>query len=48
MRRRELDHYLIELVEQKSWIEDVRFMLTDPGIPRRPWPSYWDEHWVWV
>jgi hypothetical protein len=30
MRRREVDRYLIELAEQKTWIEGVRFMLTDP------------------
>ncbi len=40
MRRRELDRYLIELAEQKTWIEDVRFMLADPDAPQRPWPCY--------
>ena len=48
MRRRELDRYLIELVEQKTWIEGVRFILADPGTPQRPWPCYRDEHSVWV
>jgi hypothetical protein len=48
MRRRELDRYLIELVEQKTWIEGARFMLADPGTPQRPWPCYRDEHSVWV
>jgi hypothetical protein len=48
MRRRELDRYLIELVEQKTWIDGVRFMLADPDTPQRPWPCYRDEHSVWV
>jgi hypothetical protein len=48
MRRRELDRYLIELAEQKTWIEGVRFMLADPDTPQRPWPCYRDEHSVWV
>ena len=48
MRRRELDRYLIELAEQKTWIEGVRFMLADPDAPQRPWPCYRDEHSVWV
>lgn len=48
MRRRELDRYLIELVEQKTWIEGVRFTLADPDIPQRPWPCYRDEHSVWM
>ncbi len=38
MRRRELDRYLIEQVDQKTWIEGVRFMLADPDTPQRPWP----------
>jgi hypothetical protein len=48
MRRRELDRYLIELVEQKTWIDGVRFMMADPNTPQRPWPCYRDEHSVWV
>jgi hypothetical protein len=48
MRRRELDRYLIELAEQKTWIEGVRFMLADPDTPQSPWPCYRDEHSVWV
>ena len=48
MRRRELDRYLIELAEQKTWIEGVRFMLADPDTPQRPWPGYRDERLVWV
>ena len=44
----ELDCYLIELVEQKTWIEGVKFMLADPDTPQRPWPCYRDEHAVWV
>jgi hypothetical protein len=30
MRGRELDRYLIELAEQKTWIEGAKFMLADP------------------
>jgi hypothetical protein len=48
MRRRELDRYLIELVEQKTWIEGVRFMLAAPDTPQRLWPCYRDEHSLWV
>jgi hypothetical protein len=48
MLRRELDRYLIELAEQKTWIEGVRFTLADPDIPRRPWPCYREEHSVWM
>ena len=48
MRRRELDRYLIELAEQKTWIEGVRFTLADADAPQRPWPCYRDEHSVWA
>jgi hypothetical protein len=48
MRHRELDRYLIELAEQKTWIEGVRFMLADPDTPQRPWPCYRDERSVWA
>ncbi len=39
MRRRELDRYLIELAEQKTWIEGARFMLADPARPKGPGPA---------
>jgi len=48
MQRRELDRYLVELAEQKTWIEGARFMLADPDAPQRPWPCYRGEHSVWV
>ena len=48
MRRRELDRYLIELVDQETWIGGIKFVLADHDAPQRPWPFYRDEHKVWV
>lgn len=47
MRRRELERYLIELTEQETWIEGMKFVLADHQAPGRPWPCYRDEHKVW-
>jgi hypothetical protein len=38
MRRSELDKYLIEILDQDTWIEGVRYMLADPELDGRPWP----------
>lgn len=48
MRRAELDMYLIQLLEQDTWIEGVRYMLTDPELNWRPWPHFRGEDQVWV
>lgn len=48
MRRSALDRYLIELVERDTWIEGLRYMLTDYSMQGRPWPSYRNEDQVWV
>jgi hypothetical protein len=48
MRRSELDRYLIELLDQKVWLQGVKYMLVDPDLKNRPWPTHRDEHEVWV
>jgi len=48
MRRSELDRYLIELIEQDTWIEGMRHMLANRWTPGRPWPYYRDERRVWA
>lgn len=47
MRPSELDHYLIELIEQDTWIEGIRYLLGRRDASRRPWPCYRDEFSVW-
>lgn len=48
MRRSELDRYLIELIEQDTWVEGMRHMLANRWMPGRPWPYYRDEWRVWA
>jgi hypothetical protein len=48
MRRSELDMYLIQLLDQDTWIEGIRYMLADPALNARPWPHYKDEDQVWT
>jgi hypothetical protein len=48
MRRREMDRYLIELIEQNTWIEGMKFLQANYDAPGRPWPCYRDEHKVWL
>jgi hypothetical protein len=47
MKRSDLDHYLIEMVDQDTWIEGIRYMLADPELNGRPWPHYRGEDQVW-
>ena len=47
MRRSELDMYLIQLLDQGTWFEGVRYMLADPELRKRPWAHYRDEDQVW-
>ena len=48
MSRSELDKYLIELIEQGTWIEGIRFLQANRRTAGRPWPCYRDEHRVWM
>lgn len=48
MRRSELDKYLIEMLDQDTWIQGIRYMLADPGLDGRPWPHYRGEEHVWL
>lgn len=49
MCRSEIDRYLIELIEQRAWIEGIRCLTTrDKLMPRQPWPCYRDEHLTWA
>jgi hypothetical protein len=48
MRRSELDRYLIELLDQATWVEGVRYLLADYQFgDGRPWPHYRGEDQVW-
>lgn len=48
MRRSALDQYLIELVDQNTWVTGLRRMITSPGLQGRPWPTYRGEEQVWL
>lgn len=48
IRRSALDRYLIEMVEQDTWIEGMRYTLADYDMEGRPWPTYRGEDQVWV
>jgi hypothetical protein len=49
MCRSEMDRYLIEMIEQSTWIEGIRYLMTrDKLMPRQPWPWYRDEHLTWA
>ena len=48
MRRSALDQYLIELVDQDTWIKGMRRMIADPRAEGRPWPTYHGEDQVWL
>lgn len=47
MRRSEMDRYLIETIEQDTWIQGIKYLLSRPRATGRPWPFYRDEHHVW-
>jgi hypothetical protein len=47
MRRSELDRYLIELLDQETWLQGVRYLLNDPSLKDNPWPHYRHEDKVW-
>jgi hypothetical protein len=46
MRRSALDQYLIELVDQNTWIEGMRRLIAQSS-QGRPWPTYCGEDRVW-
>jgi hypothetical protein len=48
MRRSELDMYLIQLVDQDTWIQGVKYMLADPQLSQRPWPHFRGEDNIWA
>jgi hypothetical protein len=48
VRRSALDQYLIELVNQDTWIKGMRRMIADPSAQGRPWPTYRGEDRVWL
>jgi hypothetical protein len=49
MQRSELDRYLIELLDQATWVEGIRYLLADDQFGSgRPWPYYRGEGQVWV
>jgi hypothetical protein len=48
MCRFELDRYLIELFDQDTRIEGIRYLLADRQIEGRPWPHYRGEDQVWL
>ncbi len=48
VRRSALDQYLIELVDQDTWITGLRRMIADPSAQGRPWPTYRGEDRVWL
>jgi hypothetical protein len=48
MQRSEIDMYLIQLLNQETWIGGIRYMLNDAGLKARPWPHYRCEDEVWV
>ncbi len=48
IRRSALDRYLIEMVEQDTWIEGMKYTLADYDLEGRPWPTYRGEDQAWV
>ena len=49
MRRSELDRYLIELLDQATWIEGITYLLADYQFgDGRPWPHYRGEDQTWA
>jgi hypothetical protein len=48
MKRSDLDHYLIEMLDQDTWLDGVRYMLADTRLDGRPWPHFRGEDQVWI
>ncbi|MFF3639093.1 hypothetical protein [Streptomyces sp. NPDC002250] len=47
MGRSELDRYMIELVQPRSWIAGMKHLLAARRVGQ-PWPHYRNEHKVWL
>jgi hypothetical protein len=48
MKRSDLDHYLIEMLDQDTWIDGIRYMLADTRLEGHPWPHFRGEDRVWL
>lgn len=48
MKRSDLDHYVIEMLDQDTWLDGIRYMLADAGLEGHPWPHFRGEDQVWV
>ena len=48
MKRSDLDHYLIEMLDQDTWIDGIRYMLADTSLEGHPWPHFRGEDQVWL
>jgi hypothetical protein len=48
VQRSELDRYLTELIQQRTWAEGIKLMMADPELAKQPWTYYRDEHDVWA
>ncbi len=48
LRHSGLDHYLIEMLDQESWIEGIRYMLANQQFDGRMWPHFRGEDQVWL
>lgn len=48
LQRSELDRYLIEMIDQDSWVAGIRYLLASDDTPGKPWPVYRNEHLVWA
>jgi hypothetical protein len=48
MCRAELDMYLIQLLDQGTWIEGIRHMVSHDQHRGHPWPHYRGEDQVWA
>jgi hypothetical protein len=49
MQRSELDRHLIELLDQATWIEGIRYLLADYQFgDGRPRPHYRSEDQIWA
>lgn len=47
MKRSDLDHDLIEMLDQGTWIEGIRSMLAEPRLTGLQWPHFRGESQVW-
>jgi hypothetical protein len=43
-----MDRYLIETLDQETWIEGIRYLPGAYDMEGRPWPNYRGEDRVWA